>query len=76
MTFARAALVLLIVGLALVFAGFSVDPLWPAQDAPPELARREAEAALLAGWIYTAGALALLGAVACVAIAALRRARR
>jgi len=46
---------LLLAGGAAIFAAFAMDPLWPAQDMPPELARRYAEEAAAAGRIYRAG---------------------
>jgi hypothetical protein len=76
MTLARAALLLLILGLIVMLVGFGVDPLWPAQDATPEMTRRAAELAALAGWIYSAGMFILLGAVGCLIAAAIRRAWR
>ena len=76
MTLARAALLLLVLGLILMLVGFGVDPLWPAQDATPEMTRRAAEQAAIAGWIYSAGMLALLGAAGCLVAAVIRRARR
>jgi predicted lysophospholipase L1 biosynthesis ABC-type transport system permease subunit len=49
-------------GFVALFLGFATDPLWPAQDMPPALARRYAEEAVAAGRIYTAGvALLVLG---------------
>lgn len=50
---------LLLAGGAAIFAGFAVDPLWPAQDMPPDLARRYAEEAAAASRIYRAGAILL-----------------
>ena len=76
MTLARAALLLLVLGLIVMLVGFGVDPLWPAQDATPEMARRAAEQAALADWIYSAGMLTLLAAVGCLIATAIRRVRR
>lgn len=45
----------LLAGGVVVFLGFGMDPLWPAQDAPPELARRHAAEAEVAGRMYVAG---------------------
>jgi hypothetical protein len=69
----RSALLLLVLGLVLFALGFALDPLWPAQDAPPELVRREAAAASRAAWTYRAGALALLGSACCLVAATLAR---
>jgi hypothetical protein len=76
MTLARTALLLLALGLILMFVGFAFDPLWPAQDATPEMMRRHAEQADVAAWIYRAGGLALLGAVGCFVAALIRRVLR
>jgi len=49
-------------GAMALLLGFAMDPLWPAQDMPPALARRHAEEAAAASRIYKAGgALLLLG---------------
>jgi hypothetical protein len=76
MTLARGALLLLALGLIVVLVGFGFDPLWPAQDATPEMLRRDAEQAAVAAWIYRAGGVALLGALVCFVAAVIRRARR
>nr|WP_314074993.1 hypothetical protein [uncultured Roseococcus sp.] len=51
---------LLVAGGATMLIGFAMDPLWPAQDMPPELARRYAEEAAAAGRVYTVGGILLL----------------
>jgi hypothetical protein len=76
MTLARAALLLLALGLIVMLVGFGFDPLWPAQDATPEMLRRDAEQAAVAAWIYRAGGLAMLGALGCFIAAGVRRAWR
>ena len=76
MTLARAALLLLALGLIVMLVGFGFDPLWPAQDATPAMMRRDAEQAAVASWIYRAGGLALLGALGCFVAAVIRRVRR
>ena len=76
MTLARAALLLLVLGLIVMLVGFGIDPLWPAQDATPEMTRRAAELAAVAGWIYSAGMLTLLAALGCLVATAIRRMRR
>jgi hypothetical protein len=43
-------------GSVVLFLGFAVDPLWPAQDMPPEMAGRYAEEAAAADAVYKAGA--------------------
>ena len=76
MTLARAALLLLALGLIVMLVGFGFDPLWPAQDATPEMLRRDAAQAAVAAWIYRTGGIALLGAFGCFVAAAIRRAWR
>jgi hypothetical protein len=76
MTLARAALLLMALGLIVMLIGFACDPLWPAQDATPEMMRRHVEQAAVASWIYRAGGLVLLGALGCFVAAMIRRAWR
>ncbi len=42
-------------GAVVMFLGFAMDPLWPAQDATPEMRGRHAEDALAAGVVYEIG---------------------
>lgn len=60
-------------GGAAMFLGFAMDPLWPAQDMPPALARRYAEEAAAADRVYTAGAALLLLGVLWLALRLLLR---
>ena len=74
MNFPRTALLLLLLGLALLAVGWGVfGPLGPVHDATPEIERRLAKLAVAERWCYGAGALALLGAAACLAMALARR---
>jgi ABC-type enterobactin transport system permease subunit len=73
-THARSALLLLLLGLTLLAVGWGVfGPLGPVHDATPEIERRLAKLAAIAHWLYGAGALALLGAAGCLALALTRR---
>lgn len=63
----------LLVGGAAMFLGFAMDPLWPAQDMPPALARRHAEEAAIAGRIYMAGGILLLLGIAWLLLRLVRR---
>jgi predicted lysophospholipase L1 biosynthesis ABC-type transport system permease subunit len=66
---------LVLAGGALLILGVGADPLWPAQDAPAELARRHAAAAQTAGRVYLSG-VGLLGlGVAWLALRRLTRRR-
>jgi hypothetical protein len=61
-----------LLGLSVVFVGFSLSPLWPAQDMPPELAARYARDFAISEPILKAGfALTLSGFVWMVAVLAL-----
>ncbi|TCH96640.1 hypothetical protein EJV46_18835 [Roseococcus sp. SYP-B2431] len=71
----RAPWLLLLAGGAAMLLGFGMDPLWPAQDAPPELARRQAAEAEAAGRIYTAGGVLLLLGTAWLLLRLARRRR-
>lgn len=66
---------LLLAGCLVLLLGFAADPLWPAQDAPPALARRHAEQAAQAAWIYRAGGVLLLAGLGWLALRVLRRRR-
>jgi hypothetical protein len=56
--------------------GFGIDPLWPAQDETPEMAREAARQAAVAAWVYRAGLTLLAAGALLGAAAALRRAWR
>ncbi len=62
-TLARLLLVFLplVPGLIFFVVGFLVDPLWPAQDPPPEVAAAYARDAARCHQIYQAAAVTLLG---------------
>lgn len=64
MMLARGAALFGVLGLALLFFGFVIDPPWPAQDATPAMIRRHAEAAERAAWVYRAGGIVLCMACA------------
>ena len=63
----------LLAGGAAMFLGFATDPLWPAQDMPPALARRHAEEAAMAGRFYAAGGILLLLGIAWLLLRLIRR---
>lgn len=63
----------LLAGAITMVVGFAWDPLWPAQDAPPALARRHAEEAAAASRIYRAGWVLLLGGLCWLGLRLLRR---
>lgn len=71
----RAPWLVLLAGGAAIVLGFGMDPLWPAQDMPSELARRHAAAAEAAGRIYMAGGILLLLGMAWLVLRLVRRRR-
>lgn len=64
-------------GAVVMFLGFAMDPLWPAQDATPEMRGRYAEEILAADFVYGLGSAILALGVVWLGLGwAWRRARR